>query len=262
MRLKLLIIIAILVSDVTAQVLNQLDSSGKRTGEWVDFYDKTHNHLKSSFNYANGQRNGKGYLYSKNSSLWKIYYFKNDRIVFTKELFTKGKKKGVVRRINGIKFKPVSSKFAFVFDSSEINRNNLMINGKKEGTWFEVLAGAFFNISSFNEYYVVGDYKNGVREGITRYYNYNTNALKYEVQYVSGELNGLFKIYNDFGNVIVIYNFVKGRKNGDYLAYYDNGIIRHKGTMKDDKLIGEYFEYDRKGKQKLFVKDFQQNPPY
>jgi antitoxin component YwqK of YwqJK toxin-antitoxin module len=255
-----------LVFSAQAQtILNIMDSTGRKQNEWVTFYDKKNTKIKSEVYYVDGLRNGKAYFYTKAGRLKKITFYDNNRIILSKELYTSGEKLGQVKKINGIKVKPTASKLVYQVDSSTIKTSFSNLHdesGNKYGLWYDVVVASFFNVPLYREYYVIGSYKNGSREGNTKYYNYVTRELAYDVNYQNGVLNGVVSVYHKSGEISVTYQYVNGKRNGEYVAYFPNGNVRYKGTMKDDKLVGEYFEYDKTGKQVLYVKDAALTPPY
>lgn len=246
-------------------VLNKTDSLARKQGEWVEFYDQEKKHIRVSQYYIDNNKNGKGFLYTRKGALSKVYFYDNNRLILSKELYTNGKRRGQTKKINGVNIKELKSKYFYGNDSSQIktdSNNNFNSLGNKEGVWYEVVIMAFFNIPSFREYYVIGSYNNGLRNGVTKYYNYDNRSLQYEATYKNGILDGMFKIFDEMGNIGVLYIYKNGKRNGQYIAYYNNGNVRYKGTMKDDKLSGEYFEYSKSGKLTLYVKDAESTPPY
>jgi antitoxin component YwqK of YwqJK toxin-antitoxin module len=246
-------------------LLNIKDSTGRKQNEWVTFYDKKATKIKSQVYYVDGVRVGKAYFYAKSGRLKEVVYYDNNRIVLSKEFYTSEGKLGQVKTINGIKVKPTISKLVYQVDSSSIQTsftNRIDNNGNKYGFWYEVVLASFFNLPYYREYYVVGSYQNGLREGNAKYYNYDTRELVYDINYKSGILNGVFNIYDRNGSVSVIYHYENGKRNGAYLAYFPKGNLRYKVTMKDDKLVGEYFAYDKNGKQIKYIKDAEATPPY
>jgi uncharacterized protein len=246
-------------------VLNQIDSLGRRQGEWIDFYDKAQKKVKTSVFYIDNNKDGKAYYYTKEGLLYKIHYYDQNRLILYKELFLKGDKKGQVKKVNGVKIKRLQSKVFYQIDSSQVKtntNNNKNESGEKEGLWYEVVFINFFNIPAYHEYYVIGSYKDGLRNGVTYYYNYDNHSLQYEVYYVDGIIDGTLNIYNEFGDISVTYQYIKGKRNGHYIAFHNNGNLRYKGTMKDDKLTGQYFEYDKNGKLILYIEDAEKTPPY
>lgn len=247
------------------EILNRKDSLNKKQGEWVDFYDIELKKIKSRIYYHDDNRDGKAYFYDKAGKLKELVYYIDNRIILSKEFYTDGKRKGEIKKVNGIKFSPVFSKYSYQIDSSKIKSNQINLSdslNNKVGVWYEVLFANFLNLPTYSEYYVVGNYIAGLRHGLVKYYDYDRHYLKVEANYKNDVLEGIFKIYNKEGNVTVVYNYINGLRNGEYLAYFDSGGIRYKGTMKDDKLFGEYSEYDKNGKCILHIKDVKVTPPY
>ncbi|MES2380001.1 MAG: hypothetical protein V4538_03105 [Bacteroidota bacterium] len=247
------------------EILNIKDSLNRKQGEWIDFYDVGCKKIKSRIYYHDNNKDGKAYFYNKVGKLKELVYYKENRIILSKEFYTDNKREGKVKTVNGIKFNPSLSKLRYEIDSSKIKSDKINLtdpSNNKTGIWHEVMFASFFNVPGYSEYYIVGYYLAGSRHGITKYYNYDNHNLKFEANYKNGILDGIFNVYNNDGNIIVMYNYVNGLRDGDYTAFYDNGKIRYKGTMKDDKLFGEYFEYDKKGNCILHIKDVKITPPY
>lgn len=255
-------------STVCAQaqaIMNIQDSTGRKQKEWVNFYDKKHTKIKSEVYYVNGKKNGKGYFYNISGNLKKVNYYNNNILILSKVLFTSGRRKGQVKKINGIRVKCSNSKLIYQVDSSAIKTNFSNLNdesGNKDGLWYEVVIASFFNVPYFREYYVIGSYKKGYREGNTKYYDYVTRELVYDVNYQEGMLHGEVIGYHKTGEKSVTYQYTNGKRNGFYVAYFPNGIVRYKGAMINDKLVGEYFEYDKKGNLIRHIKDAESTPPY
>jgi antitoxin component YwqK of YwqJK toxin-antitoxin module len=246
------------------EITNRVDSLGRKQGEWNFFYKK--NKIKSKMFYLDNKIHGKIYYYNRKAKITRIQYYNHGVYLFYKTFYIdKNNELGLVKTVHGNKVDYTKSKFYYSDDLSEVNSdtiNQIDSNGFRIGIWHERRIYSFFNIPSYDEYYVVGTYKNNKREGNTKFYLFDGHQLQYDANYESGLLNGEFKIYNKKGLCKAKYNYINGVRNGEYVTYFDSGRIRYKGTMKDDKLFGEYFEYDKKGKCILHIKDVIVTPPY
>ena len=123
-----------------------------------------------------------------------------------------------------------------------------------------------------------GEYINGKRNGTWLFFNANA-SLKNVVYYKNGSVvredykNGEFQVFYDSGLLRSVYNYKDGKKDGPFIVYYDNGKrvsvplekenkydpddfkeviqgqqVKHKGTYKNDVLVGEELQYEEDGK--------------
>ena len=67
-----------------------------------------------------------------------------------------------------------------------------------------------------------------------------------ELSFYRGKLDGAIKEYSSKGLTSVMH-YEKGKKEGNYAIYADNGKLRESGQFKDDHLIGLRKLYDHKG---------------
>jgi hypothetical protein len=82
-------------------------------------------------------------------------------------------------------------------------------------------------------------------EEVKIYYdNGNINKLYYINK--DKEKQGDYIIYNKEGVIIAKANYTQGKMNGKFWEYYENGIIKKKGYVKDDTVLYSY-SYDKQG---------------
>lgn len=92
-------------------------------------------------------------------------------------------------------------------------------------------------------------FKNGVRDGITIFYNYQKKGkVLSKAMYKDGRLNGLSESYNDTGKVISTINYENGLMSGLYTKYFDNGNKSFVYNYKNGKLDGKATTYFKNGK--------------
>jgi antitoxin component YwqK of YwqJK toxin-antitoxin module len=124
--------------------------------------------------------------------------------------------------------------FSFVYsahgqnlsDSGFTNKaeaKNLMVNGKKEGKWCELI---YFDSS--------------LRDTIGYFL----------AVYKAGKPNGIQRDYNQKGTLIQMDRYVNGFRNGRCITYYDNGAIESESEYRMDTIIGASKVYDEDGKIK------------
>ncbi len=65
-----------------------------------------------------------------------------------------------------------------------------------------------------------------------------------------GRLQGEFISFYQNGEIASIINFIDGVGTGQVIFFYENGIIKRKGTLLNDKLEGISIEYDSLGIKK------------
>ena len=64
---------------------------------------------------------------------------------------------------------------------------------------------------------------------------------------ISGEVDGVLKMYNMNGKIQVESTFSHGMLNGNDKEYYDDGNLKTKRVYKDDELVGPEKNYDETG---------------
>jgi len=112
---------------------------------------------------------------------------------------------------------------------------------------------------------IVSYYKSDVKDSIETTYYPNGNVHT-EIPFVNGLEEGTGYEYDSIdGRIITIYKFKAGylrskqkinrndnagRKQGKWLVFYDNGILRTEGYYKNGKRNGVFKEYDKNGSLK------------
>lgn len=187
---------------------------GKKNGEFKEYIVENDSiYLYSITMYVNDIKHGKAYFYSK-GTLQKIIPFEQNKQQGQSFEFD------VTGEISAI----VMYKNNEVISKQSINRTN--VQGEKQGTWMEF-------------------YPNG--------------NVKTEANYSNGKLQGLYKLFNSRQELLQVGNY-----DADSLVYasqimddfeepfekrewYNNSILKFKGTYKDIVPIGVHRFYNEKG---------------
>ena len=80
--------------------------------------------------------------------------------------------------------------------------------------------------------------------GIIKEYNYYTNKLEFEGEYLIGERNGKGKEYYSNGKLKFEGEYLNGKKFGKGKEYYSNGKLKYEGEYLNGK-IKEYYNIDK-----------------
>nr|WP_307776098.1 hypothetical protein [uncultured Cetobacterium sp.] len=111
------------------------------------------------------------------------------------------------------------------------------IDGKLDGykTWY----------SDFGTVGVKEPYKDGKKDGIQETFYEETGKIRSRISYREGRVNGIVEWYDEKGNILDKQELKDG--NGRWKAFWDNGIIREEGELKNGYPIGEWREYTSDG---------------
>ncbi len=110
-------------------------------------------------------------------------------------------------------------------------------------------------------------YVNDKKAGKSLYY-YENGGIKEIVEFRDNKRDGEAIEYDNKGGIITVEHYLngilvdrerinrfdsRGRKQGVWRTYFDNGRVRSEANYKDDMLNGPYKEYDEKGLVKIFL---------
>ena len=157
------------------------------------------------------------------------------------------------------------------FDNGNVKSEATYVNGEPEGKM------VFYFPNGRKE--IEGQVVNGDRDGVWYYFNAD-GSIQLQMLYAKGTLvkerkeNGTFKEFYDDEQVMSEVTYVKGKREGKFVEYYDNGTWlmkpvpadpnmgtpadvqrvlegqtkKREGAYVNDLLEGEVKEYDEKGK--------------
>jgi antitoxin component YwqK of YwqJK toxin-antitoxin module len=106
--------------------------------------------------------------------------------------------------------------------------------------------------------------KDSIRNGL--YIEFEPNGVDTIsiVNYVSGEMDGIRRTYDEEGNLSTVETYNKGVLNGKELTFHPNGKIHTKGNFTNGNLDSLFYVYYETGelKEKVTMVDFTENGPF
>lgn len=263
-------IFIVFFGSLNAQQTNITDVNGMKQGPWKKYYESTKslfyegqfkddkpvgtfNHyynsgkLRSVTKYQGdiaraevftqkGKLLAKGkFIDQKKDSIW--VYYGDFGMVSQKETFYKGNKTGLEETYypNG----QVASQIEYINDIENGNFVMYYSNGNIE-----------------NE----GEYLNGQYNGEYTYY-YDNGKKMYEGVYEIGRKNKLWVYYHSDGLIKMFIHYDMGKtikedyQNGEFVSYYDSGMLESIGHYKEGKKEGYFAEYYNNGKRELVPRE-------
>jgi antitoxin component YwqK of YwqJK toxin-antitoxin module len=184
-------------------------------------------------------------LYRRNGTLKIDYFYNHGEYLYS----LRYSKKGDVVKERGLKIDYTKSPFMYSVDSTQVKYvgvNRFDSLGRKTGLWYEFQFAKDLNGLSYTNVYQTGLYKDGLKEGVWKFYHRYGKQLYQTITYKADVINGKVVFYNRSGIVTSRYQYMYGIKNGTYRAYYHTGELREKATFLNGRLSGEYFEYKKK----------------
>lgn len=98
----------------------------------------------------------------------------------------------------------------------------------------------------YNEHGDVGEFKNGLREGLHKEW-FRSGHLKDEINYYNGIKNGDFKYWDDRGQLVKEGHYVNGELDGFIKEWYHNGNIKLEVNYKAGLMHGLRTEWYKSG---------------
>lgn len=171
--------------------------------------------------------------------------------------------------------------FKTYFESGEVKTEGQCLDGKRVGEWkdyyengqisrtYKYHKGKYLKrfvrlfyedgnlkqeTTKVDDYYVVlGYYESGnikfkrkFEGGFYKEFREN-GVLKIEADYEKYELNGVWKLYHENGNLAWQVNYLNGYRNGGYKQFYENGKLKLEGVIIKEKKKGEEKRYSQEG---------------
>ena len=223
------------------------------TGYFIEY---NQNGMLNSMKYfKNGVLDGAAYYYSEKGSLSKVSNFKTgvkgDEEV---EFYENGQpKKYTIYEKNN-----QSSVYSYNSDG-DLTKMETYKNGYKNGDAYVLSDGVIIEKEFFindklegdaSSYYSEGQakssgkFKNDLRDGKWTWY-YPDGEMKLIETYVNGKVSGDIKGYFPDGSVERSLSLLNGE--GEFLQYYNNGVLKAKGKFHNYSAYGEWLFYDKNG---------------
>jgi antitoxin component YwqK of YwqJK toxin-antitoxin module len=108
-----------------------------------------------------------------------------------------------------------------------------------------------------NEFYETGQlkeevtFKEGKRDGIWKLWDENGNLMAEGIYKDGKDLNTVFKSWYENGQLSKQATLKDGKAEGNFKEWYKNGQLKQEGTFKNDKQVGLSKEYYEKGQLKI-----------
>ncbi len=261
MKVMILILFCVYVKSIHGQI--EKDTSIR----YEDVYfNRSKNKIKKrSYFDINNNYHPKIISYYKDGSFSKIYYYDKGNFLLS-HYYKRGETdENNPYKIHGVKIDKSYSKAHYSIDSSSFkssNINYLDSNGLKQGKWYEkVIIKDIFGYL-YRDFYCIGEYINGKKQGKWQYYNYYEKRLKYIVEYQEDVIEGDVIIFYKSGSVSSKYEYLNGKKQGKYEAFYENGQLHVYANFNQGEFVGEYIEYEKNGEVKKKIEDSSKVHPY
>lgn len=200
-NLFLLTLIFLMVNAMFAQDFNKTDKQGRRQGQWVDFY-------------ANGQKRYEG-------------QFKNDRCTGEFKYYDE---KGNLKAINTFDRSGEKALNKTFDPNGTLVATGNYINQKKEGEW------RYFSRDN-GKLILVEENKNGKIHGNSTVY-YETGMIMMERQFIDNQLEGHAKVYYPSGALKEEGDYHKGEKTGVWKTFNEDGDIISSENFSAPELKG------------------------
>jgi len=215
--------LTLILTNVSAQTINQLDDKGERHGYWKKNFENT-DQPKYEGTFEHGKEVG----------TFKFY------------------------KLVGGKSK-LSATREFLPDSDKINVKFFSSKGKliSEGMMNDKLfIGKWIYYHNKNDGILMTEYYNdkGVLEGEKLVY-YENGQMAEKSIYVNGEIDGISTWYSENGKVLKEFTYKNGLLHGMAKYYDKDGVMLAEGVYKNDKKHGiwKYFENGKLSEEKDYT---------
>ncbi|WP_280747769.1 toxin-antitoxin system YwqK family antitoxin [Parabacteroides sp. PF5-9] len=225
---------------------------GKTDGLWISYY--TNGEPEREKNYKNGLEDGveRKYDYESGALITEMNFVDGKKHGKQRQQITSNHKDYVID--SNYEMGVLNGKYSETYvDNGIVRKEGVYKNGKEEGVWLlQTTDGMpekelrykngkldgecktkFFTDGSVSE---IEHYKEGKRHGLSTSFLYQKKGkVQSETNYVDGKKEGLYKKYNQEGNL-----YEEGRiENGKLVfqkEYFSNGKLRTKKELKDGRL--------------------------
>lgn len=102
---------------------------------------------------------------------------------------------------------------------------------------FRVLHGPYSEWYDNGHLWMEGSYNQGERQGLWKYYDFETGKVSYSGFYEMGQKNGLWQHFDDLGLVETEQNYLNGKLHGEYKSFGPDGAVKELREYKDGELL-------------------------
>jgi len=93
-----------------------------------------------------------------------------------------------------------------------------------------------------------GNFRNEKKDSTWKYYSDYDGELLSEESYMSGVKNGISKTFYPGGNITELIHYRDGKKEGEWIQYFDDGKVKFRGAFSCDEKEGPFTGYYPGGK--------------
>ncbi|MFC2111846.1 toxin-antitoxin system YwqK family antitoxin [Bacteroidota bacterium] len=223
-------------------------SEGKRTNFMLDslwtFYDNKGDTLQR-ISYMFGKKNGYHLVYSyENQEEGRDF-----GVVISRELYVNDQREGISY---------------YYFKDGNMRSEVSFVNGKRQGISREYNSeGTIQSLKYFHDGYLTDKEEinrldqNGYKQGVWKEF-YPDRKLKTERSYRDNVLDGLYKEFNEKGNLVMVMKYEKGQVVAENISdeesieirneYDDRNRLVKSGPFRQNIPVGIHREYDQDGK--------------
>jgi antitoxin component YwqK of YwqJK toxin-antitoxin module len=116
--------------------------------------------------------------------------------------------------------------------------------GKANGLSFTVVNGQLVDS---------GNYKNGLKEGLFKTWQFPGGKIREEKRYKNGELDGLCKWWAWDGSLAYTGEFIKGKRCSNEICYFSNGNKGMERTLGNDSVKDTVFYWYFSGEPLMYI---------
>ena len=264
-----------------------VDNNNIKQGLSIEYYESSDimpENVHGKFNYVDGYKQGKGFLFI-NNYLWQEQFYDNGYLCGNHLFYDLTDNKKISQKITYKKGNGDDEFIGYNENGNIIITFHIDKDRLKCGENIEyddnhnILTKTIFQngemierqVYTNNKISVINKYDKNKKNGYEIIYDTNGYNMICMSNYVNGIKNGdeLFfingkyvtelKIYNNglvekiieyfypTNNIKSIYSFNNNKLNGKAVTYYDNGIKHYEKEYKDNRLNGEFIEYNFTG---------------
>lgn len=234
---------------VSRTMINRLDNSGMRQGEWREFHDNGSVRVEKSYRndmlhgfYREFDRRGRvviSLLYDEGrivegeagsaSGIEIVNRYNDDNVLIYSGPYRDDTPVGIHREydddgdiVNAMVYNDMGIK---------VSEGIIDMDGNRNGTWKE-----FFDDGTVS---ASGQYSANRRSGRWEFYNEEGQVIQ-TGQYSNGRTHGLWRWYYDDGSLLREEEYYQGRRDGQYIEYCPEGEIIAEGAYADGERNGEW----------------------
>lgn len=211
-KVTLIILFAHIIT-INAQIVNQVNDAGEKTGSWVKYFDN--GKIKYGGQFNNDKPIGKFTYYYKNGSVKAVSIFSDD-----------GK---IAHNIS-------------YYENGKLLAEGKYVNQQKDSIW------KYYLNEKSNPCISTETYIKGILVGESITYYPDSGKTAEIVFFKDGKKNGSLLKYFPDGQLMTESYYIDGFPDGKFTHYHPDGKVQISGKYKNGKQVGDWKYYDENGK--------------